>query len=335
MSPGKRRPFGKAWREVKIAVKRVDRTVFAARDGETLFGRHYVPSGEKKGTLLFVHGVDAAPNIEQYKILLHVLAKEGLEVYAVDQRGHGKTKAEFDVDKMQTDIVDVLEIIKRRQVAAGQPTNVMIAGHSMGAVIAAGGLLKAHKQGADIPRVSAFVSYAPPRRLAELEVIKNVLRRFGAIDKLRIPKPLKLIATSAAYALANPRLEPPRKAWNLLRSLTAVRRMKADRLTVRDVSHLQREFERVPNFVETVAKLKERNALPRSIVLLGSQDSLIETNDEQKRAAYKGDLEKQGIRVNVVPFSHIPPSISIAGEHDIFDLSKLIARALVPRHGEK
>ncbi len=313
----------KLFEELQQHTKKLEETVFPTRDGHALMAHHYVPKTETRTKLLFLHGIDGSKSVRQYQVLFHRLAQEGIEVFVYDQRGHGKTKPEFDVDKMQSDVADVLEALKKRGVE-----EIAIASHSLGGSLAVGGLLIASREKRDIPRISMFIPYAPPRNLMNLTSVATVLSAFDKIDSWRLPSPLKKALASSLYAWRSPRYDVPRRAAQTLLRAFSFRSLHGDKMKLRDMQHMKREFQRVPNFVTTLARLKRRKILPPTLVLFGTHDQVVETHNEEKLLRYKQDLEKLKINVRELPFSHIPPVISVGGERDMFDLSDSIANIL-------
>jgi alpha-beta hydrolase superfamily lysophospholipase len=62
---------------------------FESDDGTKLFLRRWMAEGEPRGVLHIVHGM--AEHGLRYKRLAERLTRAGIEVWAADQRGHGKT----------------------------------------------------------------------------------------------------------------------------------------------------------------------------------------------------------------------------------------------------
>jgi len=62
---------------------------FESHDGTVLFVHHWKPDKPSKAVLHIVHGM--AEHSLRYKRLAEKLTEEGIEVWAADQRGHGKT----------------------------------------------------------------------------------------------------------------------------------------------------------------------------------------------------------------------------------------------------
>ena len=121
-------------------------TYFGSHDGTRLFLYRWTPEGQPKAVLHIVHGM--AEHAFRYRPLAEKLTTAGIEVWAADQRGHGKT-ADLGVNEPDKggllghcadgkgfDIVtrDVLalnmEIKKNRQ---GVP--LFLLGHSWGSFI--------------------------------------------------------------------------------------------------------------------------------------------------------------------------------------------------------
>ncbi|MCL2209685.1 MAG: lysophospholipase [Treponema sp.] len=66
-----------------------EETYFESHDGIRLFLYRWIPDGQPKAALHIVHGM--AENAFRYKHVAEKLTTAGIEVWAADQRGHGKT----------------------------------------------------------------------------------------------------------------------------------------------------------------------------------------------------------------------------------------------------
>jgi alpha-beta hydrolase superfamily lysophospholipase len=112
--------------------------------------RRWLPDGDVRGTVQLVHG--ASEHSGRYGRLAAALTAEGLAVYAMDLRGHGRTAEStgigrfgggLGVDTVLGD-VDGLHLVIDEQ-HPGVPR--ILLGHSMGSVIA---LAAAERNGADL-----------------------------------------------------------------------------------------------------------------------------------------------------------------------------------------
>ena len=119
-------------------------------DGSRVRYRRWLPDGDVRGTVQLVHG--ASEHSGRYGRLAAALTAEGLAVYAMDLRGHGRTAEStgigrfgggLGVDTVLGD-VDGLHLVIDEQ-HPGVPR--ILLGHSMGSVIA---LAAAERHGADL-----------------------------------------------------------------------------------------------------------------------------------------------------------------------------------------
>ncbi|MCL2764085.1 MAG: lysophospholipase [Treponema sp.] len=62
---------------------------FESHDGTRLYLYRWLPAAEPKAVLHIVHGM--AEHASRYRLLAEKLTEAGIEVWAADQRGHGKT----------------------------------------------------------------------------------------------------------------------------------------------------------------------------------------------------------------------------------------------------
>ncbi len=313
---------------------------FVARDGNVLKAQVFEPHSEPRDTIVFFHGVAAAPSgTEAYKVLLHYLNREGFRVIAVDQRGHGKSSGTLNVEKMQTDVVDILKSLKEKGITVREGgifsrkkrvvklSSVQIATHSLGGVVAAGGLLHAHNEGANIPEINGFFAYAPPQDMKNLAIIKNVEKALRPLK--HYPRRVANFLASVIYPLKTDRLAGPNKiatsAWGSIRSIFTGK-VHADQLRLNSTQQFIQEINKVPNFVSVFAELERAKAKPKfNLVWLGTRDSDTETRDAAKRRRYTLYLRDRGINVKAIPFTH-HPTINPLSKFSIFKLSERIAK---------
>jgi alpha-beta hydrolase superfamily lysophospholipase len=119
-------------------------------DGSRVRYRRWLPDGDVRGTVQLVHG--ASEHSGRYGRLATALTAEGLAVYAMDLRGHGRTAEStgigrfgggLGVDTVVGD-VDALHLVIAEQ-HPGVPR--ILLGHSMGSIIA---LAAAERDGGDL-----------------------------------------------------------------------------------------------------------------------------------------------------------------------------------------
>jgi alpha-beta hydrolase superfamily lysophospholipase len=110
----------------------IDET-FAGVGGLEIFFRIWRPEGGARGAVVINHGFKSHSGL--YDWTARELAGKGLAVYALDMRGHGKSKGEpLFVEKWSDytgDLAKLVDLAKQRE---GVPTFVL--GHSAGGVVA-------------------------------------------------------------------------------------------------------------------------------------------------------------------------------------------------------
>src|SRR4051794_20596293 len=132
-------------------------------DGSRVRYRRWLPDGDVRGTVQLVHG--ASEHSGRYDRLATALTAEGLAVYAMDLRGHGRTAESTGIGRFGGGLgVDtVLEDVQALHLVMddqhpGAPR--VLLGHSMGSIIA---LAAAERNGADLAglALSGPVGVAP------------------------------------------------------------------------------------------------------------------------------------------------------------------------------
>jgi alpha-beta hydrolase superfamily lysophospholipase len=174
-------------------------------DGSRVRYRRWLPDGDVRATVQLVHG--ASEHSGRYSRLASALTAEGLAVYAMDLRGHGRTAEStgigrfgggLGVDTVLAD-VDALHLVIADQ-HPGRPR--VLLGHSMGSIIA---LAAAERNGADLTALvlSGPIGVAP--QLADTVTVLEEAVAAGAAD-------------SALDALGpfNERFEPARTRYDWL-----------------------------------------------------------------------------------------------------------------------
>ena len=106
---------------------------FKAVDGLNIFFRSWSPTGKTRAVLVIVHGFNSHSG--QYLWAAEQFAAQGFAVYALDQRGRGKSEGRrFYVEKVEDYVDDVTSFVKLAKVR--EPTlPVFVLGHSAGGVI--------------------------------------------------------------------------------------------------------------------------------------------------------------------------------------------------------
>ena len=111
----------------------------ASPSGASIAYRHEPAVGTARGVLMICHGL--VEHAGRYRRFAQAMAAEGLEVYAHDHRGHGRTKADDapigrfswkdGTAKVMADVMAMRIMVGERH--PGLP--VILFGHSMGAMI--------------------------------------------------------------------------------------------------------------------------------------------------------------------------------------------------------
>src|SRR3954452_20861203 len=174
-------------------------------DGSRVRYRRWLPDGDVRGTVQLVHG--ASEHSGRYGRLARALTAQGLGVWAMDLRGHGRTAEStgigrfgggLGVDTVLGD-VEALHLVIGEQ-HSGVPR--VLVGHSMGSIIA---LASAERNGADLAALvlSGPIGVAP--HLADTVTVLEEAVAAGAAD-------------SALDALGpfNERFEPARTRYDWL-----------------------------------------------------------------------------------------------------------------------
>jgi alpha-beta hydrolase superfamily lysophospholipase len=121
--------------------------VFQSVDAVTVTYRRWLPEGDVRATVQIVHG--ASEHAGRYARLAAALTGQGLAVYAMDLRGHGRTAEGTGTGRFgDRGIEGVLHDVRALQlIAAEQYPGVprILLGHSMGSIIA---LAAAERDGA-------------------------------------------------------------------------------------------------------------------------------------------------------------------------------------------
>lgn len=102
--------------------------------GLKIFVRDWQPEGKARATVVINHGFKSHSGY--YEWVAEQLTRNGLAVYALDMRGHGKSEGErLFVNKMAEYVDDLAAVVRFAKEREGQlPTFVL--GHSAGGVVA-------------------------------------------------------------------------------------------------------------------------------------------------------------------------------------------------------
>jgi alpha-beta hydrolase superfamily lysophospholipase len=111
----------------------MNESTFQGVGGLKIFTRSWQPEGKTRGVVVIVHGLNSHSG--QYLWVGEQFAATGLAVYALDQRGRGRSDGErFYVEKIEDYVEDVATLVRAaKSENPGAP--VFVLGHSAGGVI--------------------------------------------------------------------------------------------------------------------------------------------------------------------------------------------------------
>jgi alpha-beta hydrolase superfamily lysophospholipase len=106
----------------------------AGKAGARLFRQAWVPEDDARAVVVVAHG--AAEHGGRYRYVVERLVPEGVAVYAIDHRGHGRSSGRrAQIDRMAHVVADLDAFVRHaRDEHAGRP--VFVLGHSMGGTVA-------------------------------------------------------------------------------------------------------------------------------------------------------------------------------------------------------
>jgi alpha-beta hydrolase superfamily lysophospholipase len=126
-----------------------ERHVLESVGGVHVTYRRWLPDGDVRATVQLVHG--ASEHSGRYDRLAGALTAQGLAVYAMDLRGHGRTAEGTGTGRFGAPGVDgVLDDVQGVHLVAAEQhpgASRLLIGHSMGSIIA---LAAAERDGADL-----------------------------------------------------------------------------------------------------------------------------------------------------------------------------------------
>ncbi|MBJ2229166.1 alpha/beta hydrolase [Pseudomonas simiae] len=159
-----------------------------ANDRSRLYVNHWMPEGPSKAVVMLSHGM--AEHSGRYARLAEALCGAGYGLYALDQRGHGRTADEGTLglyaetdgwNKVVGDLASLNQHIGQQQ--PGLP--IILLGHSMGSYIAQAYLLhhSASLNGAILSgsNFQPVALYRAARVIARLERLRQGLRGRSAL----------------------------------------------------------------------------------------------------------------------------------------------------------
>jgi alpha-beta hydrolase superfamily lysophospholipase len=99
-----------------------------------LYYQSWLPDKDQKAILLVVHGL--AEHSGRYSSLAHYFVTKGYTIYALDQRGHGKSEGLRCYIERFSDYLDDLKVFSDFVHSQHRGIKVFLIGHSMGGTIA-------------------------------------------------------------------------------------------------------------------------------------------------------------------------------------------------------
>lgn len=107
---------------------------FGGVGGLKIFTRNWQPEGAPRGVMVIVHGFNSHSG--QYEWAAEQFTKNGLNVYALDLRGRGRSEGErYYVEKIE-DFTDDVETLVKQAKSENPGLPVYMLGHSAGGVTA-------------------------------------------------------------------------------------------------------------------------------------------------------------------------------------------------------
>jgi pimeloyl-ACP methyl ester carboxylesterase len=164
----------------------VEDTWFEAEDGARLHG-WWVPHPNAWGTLLYCHGNNG--NITNRISVLQDLRRLGVNLFAFDYRGYGRSEGEPSEEGLYRDVRAAWDhLIAAR---GERPATILMFGHSLGGAVAIDGAL--HREVAGLVVQSSFTQVRDMARtlypgLPLHFVARNQFRSIDKVKRLAMPK---------------------------------------------------------------------------------------------------------------------------------------------------
>lgn len=135
---------------------------FRSPDGLELFRRRWTPDRETRATVVLIHGVHEHSG--RYAYVASALMREGIEVEALDLRGHGQSPGERAQVEAFTDYTRDAAAFVDAVLAEAEGRPVFLMGHSMGGLVVSGTVVDRGTRGLAGVLLSspALQLYAPP-----------------------------------------------------------------------------------------------------------------------------------------------------------------------------
>lgn len=184
-----------------------------ATDGAELFEHRWPAEGERRGTIIIVHGL--AEHVGRYEHVGAAFARAGFETFGRDLRGHGRTGDGLVYVERWSLIIDDVEQAVRDARAQGGP--VILLGHSLGGLIVADYaqsdrevpdlyVLSAPALEADVPWIqkaaAKVLKYIVPKLSMPNIIDETSLSRDPSVAKIYFADPLVITRTTIGFGAA-------------------------------------------------------------------------------------------------------------------------------------
>ncbi|WP_242540055.1 alpha/beta hydrolase [Trinickia mobilis] len=201
-------------------------------DGIDLVSYRWPAVGEPRATVALIHGL--AEHAGRYQALAACLNAAGIEVVAVDLRGHGRSPGERAwVERFDRYLLDADALL---ELAAREHTPLFLMGHSMGGTIAALHALERPRPSghALAGLILSSPALAPGRdvprwMIAASRLISRVWPRFPAmkIDAVLLARDPAVVAANRADALVHHGPVPARTGAEILEAMARIENRRA------------------------------------------------------------------------------------------------------------
>jgi alpha-beta hydrolase superfamily lysophospholipase len=150
---------------------------FNGEGGVEIYWQAWLPPTEPRATIVLAHG--ASEHSGRYAWTGEELAKRGYALYAIDHRGHGRSKGPRAVIDRMANAVEDLHTLVERTAAKHPGRPLVLLGHSMGGAVALSYTIE-HEDALDALVLSGA--------LAALEAASPVQRAAGRVLSAVAPK---------------------------------------------------------------------------------------------------------------------------------------------------
>ena len=149
---------------------------FRSPDGLDLFTRRWTPDRPTRGVVVLIHGVHE--HSRRYAYLASALMQHGLEVRALDMRGHGESPGDRARVEAFTDYIEDVSAFLDATIAEADGLPVFLMGHSMGGLIVAGTVVDRGTSGLSGVILSSPALQLPDETPALLQRLAPVIARW-------------------------------------------------------------------------------------------------------------------------------------------------------------